>query len=94
VLEATRPHIELYRTYLEQRGLAASTVDRRLTTVSGSTGSPASTDGSRPTPRSTSVARRCIPPMPGVWTAQSSACFCSPRSDAGTIMQHWPCSLV
>ncbi len=33
VLEATRPHIELYRTSLEDHGLAASTIDRRLSTV-------------------------------------------------------------
>jgi site-specific recombinase XerD len=35
VLEATRPHIELYRTALEARSLAASTIDRRLSTVCG-----------------------------------------------------------
>ena len=35
VLDATRPHIELYRTALEARGLAASTIDRRLSTVCG-----------------------------------------------------------
>ena len=35
VLEAKRPHIELYRTAMEQRGLAASTIDRRLSTVCG-----------------------------------------------------------
>ena len=35
VLDATRPHIELYRTTLEQRALAASTIDRRLSTVCG-----------------------------------------------------------
>ena len=35
VLEATRPHIELYRSWMEQRGLAASTIDRRLSTVCG-----------------------------------------------------------
>jgi integrase/recombinase XerD len=35
VLEATRPHIELYRTAMEERGLAASTIDRRLSTVCG-----------------------------------------------------------
>src|SRR5436190_12853394 len=35
VLEATRPHIELYRKALEARGLAASTIDRRLSTVCG-----------------------------------------------------------
>ena len=35
VLEATRPHIEPYRTMVEERGLAASTMDRRLSTVCG-----------------------------------------------------------
>jgi site-specific recombinase XerD len=35
VLKATRPHIELYRTALEERGLAPSTIDRRLSTVCG-----------------------------------------------------------
>jgi len=35
VLHATRPHIELYRAAMEVRGLAASTIDRRLSTVCG-----------------------------------------------------------
>jgi integrase/recombinase XerD len=35
VLSATRPHIELYRVAMEERGLAASTIDRRLSTVCG-----------------------------------------------------------
>src|SRR5437764_4540796 len=35
VLEATRPHIELYRSALEDRGLAGSTIDRCLSTVCG-----------------------------------------------------------
>jgi integrase/recombinase XerD len=35
VLNATRPHVELYRAALEGRGLAASTIDRRLSTVCG-----------------------------------------------------------
>ena len=35
VLDATRPHIELYRTTLEERGLVAPTIDRRLSTVCG-----------------------------------------------------------
>jgi integrase/recombinase XerD len=35
VLAATRALIELYRTSLEDRGLAASTIDRRLSTVCG-----------------------------------------------------------
>ncbi len=33
VLEATRAHLELYRTSMEERGLAASTIDRRLSTA-------------------------------------------------------------
>ena len=35
VLEATRTHIELWRTAMEERGLAASTIDRRLSTICG-----------------------------------------------------------
>ncbi len=35
VLDSTRAHIEVYRSTMEQRGLAASTIDRRLSTVCG-----------------------------------------------------------
>ena len=35
ILAATRPRIETYRCCLEERGMAASTVDRRLSTVCG-----------------------------------------------------------
>ena len=35
VLDATRPHIELFRSWMDDRGLAASTIDRRLSTVCG-----------------------------------------------------------
>ncbi len=35
VMGATRPHIELFRAWMEERGLAASTIDRRLSTVCG-----------------------------------------------------------
>ena len=35
VLAATPPHSELYRSWMEARGLAASTIDRRLSTVCG-----------------------------------------------------------
>jgi integrase/recombinase XerD len=34
-LAATRTHIELYRAWMDSRGLAAATVDRRLSTVCG-----------------------------------------------------------
>ena len=33
VMRATRPHIELFRVSMEQRGLAAATIDCRLSTV-------------------------------------------------------------
>jgi len=35
VLAATRPHIELWRSWMEDRCLAPSTIDRRLSTVCG-----------------------------------------------------------
>ena len=35
VLAVTRAHIEMYRSTMEQRGLAPSTIDRRLSTVCG-----------------------------------------------------------
>jgi integrase/recombinase XerD len=35
VLEAKRPQIELWRSAMEERGLAASTIDRRLSTICG-----------------------------------------------------------
>jgi site-specific recombinase XerD len=35
VMLAKRPHIELFRVSMEQRGLAAATIDRRLSTVCG-----------------------------------------------------------
>lgn len=35
VLEAKRPHIELWRSAMEERGLAPSTIDRRLSTICG-----------------------------------------------------------
>ena len=35
ILSATRPHIELFRHHMELRGLAASTIDRRLAIVCG-----------------------------------------------------------
>jgi hypothetical protein len=39
-MEATRPHIELYRVALEARELAPATIDRRLSTVCGFYRSP------------------------------------------------------
>jgi site-specific recombinase XerD len=35
VMDASRAHVELFRAWMEDRGLAASTIDRRLSTVCG-----------------------------------------------------------
>ena len=35
VLEASRAHLEMYRSSMQERGLAASTIDRRLSTACG-----------------------------------------------------------
>jgi site-specific recombinase XerD len=35
VLEASRAHLEMYRSSMDERGLAASTIDRRLSTACG-----------------------------------------------------------
>lgn len=35
MLEATRAHLEMYRSSVEERGLAVSTIDRRLSTSCG-----------------------------------------------------------
>ena len=59
VLEATRPHIELWRSAMEERGLAASTIDRRLSTICGFYRF-AHIDGRIPrTPRNTPAGPRC-----------------------------------
>ena len=80
VFSATRGHIELYRATLEERGLAATTIDRRLSTVCGSTASRTSTVASGPIRLSTcadlgSSSTRC-----GAWTGVNSAPFSSPPS--------------
>ena len=91
VLGANRAHIELFRAWMEDRGLAASTIDRRLSTVLGSTGSRTSTDVSARTPPSTSADRRSIPRTLGRWIARSSGCSCSPRSSATEITPRLAC---
>jgi site-specific recombinase XerD len=93
VLAATRPHIELYRSWMEERGLAASTIDRRLSTVCGFYRF-AHIDGRiARTRRSTCAARRSIHPMPAAWTAPSSLCSCSrPSSTTATTPRSRCCS--
>lgn len=57
VLRARRPHIELYRSAMEERGLAPATIDRRLSTVCGFYRFAPIDGRSRPTRRSTSPAQ-------------------------------------
>ncbi len=59
VLEATRAHIELYRAWMEARGLAAATIDRRLSTVCGYRFAPI--DGRIPANPATYVRRPKVP---------------------------------
>ena len=90
VLAATRPHIELYRSWMEERGLAASTMDRRLSTSAASTASRTSTVASRRTLRSMCAAHKYIPTLVA-WTAPSSGCSCSPRSITTATTPRSPC---
>ena len=73
VLEAKRAHIELWRSAMEERGLAASTIDRRLTTICvGSTVSPISTAELPRTQRSTPADPRSTRAKAVASTAASS----------------------
>src|ERR1700680_2842969 len=73
VLAATRPHIELYRGWMEDRGLAASTIDRRLSTVCGYYRFAHIDGASRRTQSSTSADRRCSEARVAAWSAASLA---------------------
>jgi hypothetical protein len=88
VLAATRPHIELWRGSMEERGLAASTIGRRLSTVCGSTGSLTSTAASAPTPPSTSAGHRSTPPMHEGSIDLSSACSSPPPTTTTATTRH------
>lgn len=81
VLKATHPHIELFRAWMEQRRLAASTIDRRLSTVCGFYRF-AHIDGRIVSNPAQYVRRPQVHPSDarGAWTAPSWACSCLPRS--------------
>ena len=91
VLDATRPHIELYRQALEAHGLGASTIDRRLSTVCGFYRF-AHIDGRIALNPAQYVRRPRVHPSQGAaWTAPSSARSCSPRNDSTATMPHSRC---
>ena len=81
ILSATRPHIELFRHHMELRGLAASTIDRRLATVCGLY---PSTDESPPTQPNTSADPKFIPPKATGSTAPNLDGSCS-RPNVSTV---------
>jgi site-specific recombinase XerD len=91
VLNATRPHIELFRACLEDRGLAASTTgaSRRC---AASIGLLTSTGGSDPTQPSTFVGPRFTRPMHAAWTVRSSGCSCARRSSTTTTTRERACA--
>ena len=91
VLEATRTHLELYRTSMEERGLAASTIDRRLSTACGFYRF-AHIDGRiASNPAGTLAAPKCTPLSGGAWTAASWGGSFSPPSASTTPMPPWRC---
>jgi integrase len=66
MLAATRTHLELYRTSMEERGLAASTIDRRLSTACGFYRFAHIVGASPPIPPSMSAAPRSTHPSGGL----------------------------
>ncbi len=91
-LEATRAHLELYRSSMEERGLAASTIDRRLTTACGIYRFAHIDGASLPTRPSTCAVPRFIRASGAAWTEGSWAGSCSPRSGSTIPRPPWPCS--
>ena len=92
VLAASRPHIELFRSWMEDRGLAASTIDRRLSTVCGFYRF-AHIDGRIASNPAQYVRRpQCTRRRGEDSTAPSSACSCSPPSVTTAPMPPWRCS--
>ena len=77
-LGARRTHIELYRAWMGERGLAPATIDRRLSTVCGYYRF-AHIDGASPqTQHNTCAAHQSTPPPSGAWTAASWHRSCTP----------------
>ena len=93
VLEATRAHLELYRTSMEERRLAPSTIDGACPPRAASTGSLTSTAASHQTRPSTFADRPCTHLNSADWTEESWAGFSSQQSGSIMPTPPWPCSL-
>ena len=90
-LAATRTHIELYRAWMDERGLAASTVDRRLSKVCGYYRFAHIDGASHRTRRSMFAVLGCIRGRSEAWIAASSLRFCTPRSGPRRCTPRSPC---
>lgn len=90
-LAATRAHIELYRAWMDERGLAA--FDRRSAAVDGVRLLPLRPPR-RPhqlQPGAAREATSCTPLHPaGGWTAASSPPSCTPPSASARFTPRWP----
>lgn len=85
VLEATRAHLELYRSSMEDRGWLPQPSIGASPPPAASTASPTSMDASRPTPPSTCVVPPSTRPSGEGWTAASSEGSSSPPSGSTTF---------
>jgi site-specific recombinase XerD len=91
VMQPSRAHIELFRAWMEDRGLAASTIDRRLSTVCGFYRF-AHIDGRiRSNPPSPYADLRSTHRTSRGWIAPSSACSCLPPSNTTETTPRWRC---
>ena len=93
VLEATRAHLELYRTSMEERGLGASTIDRRLPTACGYYRF-SHIDGRISSNPAQYVRRPTVHPSQhrGLDRGGLGRFFCSPRSALTMPTPLWRCS--
>ena len=91
VLDAKRPHIELYRSSMEQRNLAPSTIDRRLWTVCGFYRFAHIDGRSPPIPPSTCADPRFISLRAEGSIARSSGPSSTPLNDSIRTMPLWRC---
>ena len=90
VLEATRADLEFYRASMEDRGLAASTIDRRLSTACGFYRF-AHIDGRITSNPAQYVRRPTVHPSERRGLDRSE--LGSPRSVPTTLTPPWPCFL-
>ena len=91
VLKASRAHIELFRAWMEDRGLAASTIDRRPSTVCGFYRFTHIDGRIRSNPAQYVRRPQVHDRTPAGRIAPSSGCSCSPRSSTTGTTRRLPC---